>query len=84
MNAYALLMGEPGETGELVLECAVEGNNAPLLREVRRDHIGTNGKRHLRIQFGKFSFPRPGKYRFTLFCNDSVIANQPLSVEEVP
>lgn len=82
MGAYVMLAGTPGEVGEIILECTEVTTGNRLFKESRRDQIGQNGKRHVHILFGKFSFPRPGAYQFTLRFNDQVVAEQTVFLKE--
>ncbi len=84
LSAYTLMIGTPGEFSELMFRCCEEQTQQIHFEEIQRVDIGKNGKRHLQIAFGeRFRFPRPGQYRFTLSCNDDVIAEHILEVTQL-
>jgi hypothetical protein len=77
---YCLLVGEPRETGFATFECHEVANGLRLLHADDEVEMGQDGKRSVAVHFDRFRFPRPGDYRFTLTCNDQVIAEQTLPV----
>ena len=79
-SVYALLQGEPGERGELRLECVDESTGAVLASHLQRAEIGALGKRHILAPLSEFRFPHPGVYRFALTFNDETIASQTIHV----
>src|SRR5690349_6210646 len=82
ISAYALLTGDPAESGELVLECVEEEDGSVHLRESQRTQIGLNGKRHVHIRFGEaFLFPRPGRDRFILSFDGEMVAEQTITLQ---
>jgi hypothetical protein len=84
ISAYALLEGTPAEPGELVLECVEEQTGQSQFRDSQRTQIGLNGKLHIHMRFGEaFSFPRPGRYLFTLTFNGELVAEQTIILQEV-
>src|SRR5437660_9129399 len=64
ISAFALLVGEPGEFGELALVCCVEDTGQVVYETGSRLAIGPEGKTQVHIGLGKFSFPQEGRYRF--------------------
>ena len=84
-SAYALLVGGPGEAGELLLQCTEEDGELVHFYETVRTQLGSSGKRHVHIRFGEdFRFPRPGRYRFTLAFNGGLIGEQTITLSEAP
>jgi hypothetical protein len=83
MSAYALLEGQPGESGILALQLQEEETPTPSHLAEGLVTIGQGGKRHVHIRLSKVRFPRAGRYQFTLLFDDTPIANQTITVREV-
>lgn len=82
-SAYALLVGEPAETGELVLECR-EVITGELCAEARgTQQLGSRGKRQVHVRLGELTFPRAGDYEFTLRFDGETVAQQTIAVSQV-
>ena len=79
-SVYALLQGEPGERGDLRLQCIDEATGAVLADHVQRVEMGSLGKRHVHAPLSEFRFPHLGAYRLTLTFNEEEIASQTVDV----
>jgi hypothetical protein len=83
ISVYTLLTGDPGELGQLALQCIAQATGQVCAEETQRIQIGGGGKRHIHIRLGEVRFPEPGVYRFVLFFEDEPIAEQTIDVGEV-
>lgn len=82
VSVYTLLSGDAGETGQLALRCIAESTKEVCAEETHRVQIGSEGKRHIHIRLGELRFPTPGVYRFELFFEGELIAEQTIQVWE--
>jgi hypothetical protein len=81
-SVFALLVGEPEETGDLVLECR-EVSTGELCAEAKtRQQLGHGGKRQVHIRLGELTFPRPGSYEFALAFDGELLGQQTIVVSE--
>lgn len=83
MMVYALLIGDPGESGELKLECVADATQAACGEDRLRVTIGEQGKRHIRLWLDGVRFPTRGLYHFRLSFDDEPIAELTIPVEGV-
>jgi hypothetical protein len=79
---YALLVGDPGEEGDLEITCVEDATGSTLLSAQQSVQLGEEGKRSVAVFFEGFRFSRPGEYHFALTCNGHVVAEQVLPVVE--
>ena len=82
MSIYTQLIGDPGEVGELSLQCESVANGQVLAAESYRVQIGSFGKRHVHIRLDELRFPEPGSYCFSLLVENHAIAEQTILVTE--
>jgi hypothetical protein len=80
ISAYAILVGMPGETGELKLSCVSAGTGEECAQERQRVQIGEFGKRQVHIRLAEIRFPGPDDYLFSLAFEGVVIAEQEIAV----
>ena len=83
ISVYALLTGDPAETGSIQLECIEQATGRVYARARGSVTMGVLGTRHLHIRLDQYYFPRPGLYRFVLTAQQQVIAEQTITVREV-
>ena len=82
-SVYALLVGEPVETGEVLLECR-HVSTGELCAEARaRQQLGSRGKRQLHIRLGEVIFPDPGENDFILLFDGELVGQQTILVSKV-
>ena len=79
-SIYALMVGEPVETGQLVVECREMSPGELCARIGGRVQLGSRGKRQVHIRVGELRFPRPGEYAFALLFDGELVAEQTLMV----
>ncbi len=79
-SAYVLLVGDPGEVGELNLACTDETGDDVLDDWRARLIIGPEGKAQVHIRLGEFSFPKEGRYRFVLTFDSHLIGELSIPV----
>ncbi len=82
-SVYALLVGDPVETGEVLLECRQMTTGELCAEAGARQQLGSRGKRQLHIRLGEVIFPDPGEYDFTLQFDGELVGQQTILVSEV-
>jgi hypothetical protein len=82
-SLYALLIGNPGETATLQLQCIEQATGRMYAQAGGPATIGGSGKSHLHIRLDQYQFPRPGLYRFVLTADQQSIAELSIAVRQV-
>jgi hypothetical protein len=82
MMAYTLLIGDPGQYGELRLQCISETTGEVCHEQSARVQIGVRGQWHVRFWLDEIQFPAPGQYRFLLMFENDEIAELTIPIED--
>lgn len=80
--AWAWVVGDPTDSGDIGLTCHEEGGNWFLPIDQALISFAQRPEQFVRFHV-ELRFPRPGRYRFELTFDDRTIATQTIILQEV-